>query len=111
MSNKRTVVILNQDQMGSGEPAFSQKILGTLLRKVLALEDLDAIVFYNTGVKLVARDSPVFVELNLLADKGIDLMPCGTCVEHYGVDVQVGKISDMDAILRELDGATKVVTI
>ncbi len=107
----RTVVILNQDQMGSGEPVFSQKILGTLLRKILAIKDLDAIVFYNTGLKLVAPDSHVFVELNLLGDKRIDLMPCGTCVEHYGVDVQVGELSAMDAILRELDQAEKVITI
>lgn len=107
----RTVLILNQDQLGQGEQAFSQKILGTLLRKSAAFKDLDAIVFYNTGVKLVAPDSPVFVELNMLAEQGIDLLPCGTCVEEYNVDVQVGDISDMDTILRELDAATKVITL
>ena len=107
----RTVIVFNQDQMGHGDREFSQKILGTLLRKVHAIKVLDAIVFYNTGVKLVDKDSPVIVEFSLLADRGVDLIPCGTCVEYYGVNVAAGTINDMDTILRELDGAAKVITI
>jgi len=107
----QTVVILNQDQMGHGDRALGQKILGTFLKKSIALPGFDAIVMFNTGVKLVAADSPVLTELKLLEERGIDLVPCGTCLQHFGITPAVGKIGDMDAIVRELGRAAKVITL
>ncbi|MCC7012762.1 MAG: sulfurtransferase-like selenium metabolism protein YedF [Planctomycetes bacterium] len=107
----RTVVLCTQDQMGHGDRELGRKILGTFLRKAIALDGLDAIVFYNFGVKLLAADSPVLTELTLLAERGIDLVPCGTCVEKLGIQLALGKVSDMDTILRELARAEKVITL
>ncbi|MCC6406945.1 MAG: DsrE family protein [Planctomycetes bacterium] len=107
----RTVVVLNQDQMGHGDRELGRKILATFLRKAIALEGLDAIVLYNSGVKLLAPDSPVLAELTLLAERGIDLVPCGTCVQHFGLTLATAKTSDMDTILRELAAAEKVITL
>ena len=107
----RTVVVLNQDQMGHGDRALGQRILGTFLRKSIALRDLDAIVMFNSGVRLLAKDSPVLAELTLLHERGVDLVPCGTCVEHFQVELATGRVSDMDTILRELDAAAKVITL
>jgi hypothetical protein len=107
----RTAVVLNQDQMGHGDRALGQRILATFLRKAIALRELDAIVMFNSGVRLVAADSPVLAELTLLHERGIDLVPCGTCLEHYRVQPAVGRSSDMDTILRELDAAAKVITL
>ncbi|MBL9076134.1 MAG: DsrE family protein [Planctomycetes bacterium] len=106
-----TIVVLNQDQMGHGDRQLGQKILGTFLKKSIGLPDFGAIVFFNAGVKLVAADSPVLTELRLLEERGVDLVPCGTCLQHFGVTPAVGKVSDMDTIVRELGRATKVVTL
>ena len=106
-----TVVVLNQDQMGHGDRALGQKILGTFLKKAIALPDFSAIVFWNSGVKLVGPDSPVLAELRLLEERGVDLVPCGTCLQHFGVSPAVGRTADMDSILRELGQATKVITL
>lgn len=106
-----TIVVLNQDQMGHGDRALGQKILGTFLRKSIALPEFRAILLYNAGVKLVAADSPVLAELRLLEERGVDLVPCGTCLSHYGIAPAVGKVGDMDAIVRELDRAAKVITL
>jgi hypothetical protein len=107
----RTVVVLNQDQMGHGDRELGQRILATFLRKAIALDGLDAIVLYNSGVRLLAQDSPVRTELTLLAERGVDLVPCGTCVQHFGLDIAPAKVSDMDTILRELGAAQKVITL
>jgi len=106
-----TVVVLNQDQMGHGDRALGQKILATFLKKSIRLRDFTAIVMFNSGVKLVAPDSPVLAELRALEERGVDLVPCGTCLQHFGVTPAVGKTSDMDTILAELDRAAKVVTL
>lgn len=107
----RTVVVLNQDQMGHGDRELGRRILATFLRKAPALEGLDALVFYNAGVKLLAADSPLLPELTLLAERGVDLLPCGTCLQHFGLQPALGHASDMDSILRELAAAQKVITL
>lgn len=106
-----TVLVLNQDQMGHGDRALCQKVLGTFLKKAIALHGLTAIAFYAAGVKLVAADSPVLTELKLLEERGIDILPCGTCLNHFGVAPAVGKVSDMDTIVAELARAAKVITL
>ena len=106
-----TVVVLDQDQMGHGDRTLGQKILGTFLKKAIRLPDCTAIVFYNAGVRLVAEGSPVLAELRLLEERGVDLVPCGTCLQHFGIEPAVGKVSDMDTILDEIGRATKVITL
>ena len=108
-----TVVILNTNQMGHGEARLGRKILGTCLRKLVSMPDLSAIVLYNAGVKLATKDSPVAIELRQLHEQGVDLLPCGTCLEYYGLQEQiiVEQPSSMDDILACLGGADKVITL
>lgn len=106
-----TIVVMNQDQMGHGDRELGQKILGTFLKKSISLPDFSAVVFFNSGVRLVAADSPVLTELKLLEERGVDLVPCGTCLSHFGITPAVGKVADMDSIVRELGRAAKVVTL
>jgi hypothetical protein len=106
-----TVVVVGQDQMGSGDRELGQKILGTFLRKARRLRDLEAIVMFNTGVRLLEEGSPWLADLVALEELGVELMPCGTCLEHLGTKLAHGRPSDMDSILRELDRALKVVTL
>jgi hypothetical protein len=107
----RTVLVLNHDQMGHGDSALGQKILATLLRKATALTGLTAIVLYNSGVRLACAGSPVLPELAQLHDAGVDLRPCGTCLEYYQLKLAVGQVSNMDEILAELARAEKVITL
>lgn len=107
----QTILVLNNDQMGQGDRELGQRVLTTFLQKAIALAGLDAVLFYNAGVKLVAADSPVLAELRELERRGIDLIPCGTCVQAYGIEVQAGTISDMDTILQEMNTAQKVITL
>jgi hypothetical protein len=106
-----TIVVCNQDQMGHGDAALGQKILGTFLKKSIALPEFRAILFYNAGVKLVGPESPVLLELRLLEERGVDLVPCGTCLAHFGITPAVGQVADMDSIVRELGRAAKVITL
>lgn len=107
----KTVLVMNQDQMGHGDRELGQRVLTTFLQKAIAIEGLEAVLLYNAGAQLVGADSPVLAELRELENRGVDLIPCGTCVQAYEVDVQVGQISDMDTIVRELSAAQKVITL
>lgn len=107
----KTVIVLNNDQMGHGAPELGQKILATFLRKLPAMRNVTGIVLYNSGVKLIAAGSPVLAELTHLHEAGVDLRPCTTCLDFYGLQPAVGAASNMDEIIRELDGAEKVITL
>lgn len=107
----KTVVVLNHDHMGHGDPELGTRILKTFLQKARTLSGLEALVFYNAGVRLVAADSPVLAEITLLEEHGVDVLPCGTCLTHYGITPAVGEVHSMDDILTEIDRAEKVFTL
>jgi intracellular sulfur oxidation DsrE/DsrF family protein len=109
----RTVIIVNQAQMGVGDVELGRRILAACLRKLASFSGLEAIVLYNTGVTLATKGSFVAAELSELHQKGIDVLACGTCVEHFGIRDQMlfDPVSNMDEILACLRDAEKVVTL
>ncbi len=109
-----TVVVVNGDSMGTGDVALGRKLLGNFLRTLVDLDPKPgAIVFYNTGVKLLSVMTPFRTELKALEDAGVDLLGCGTCLAHYGLTekLAVGEVSDMRAIAGRLLAARSVVTV
>lgn len=110
----KTVVIVNQDQMGSGDAQLGRRLLQTFLTKApRALRELEAIVFYNSGVRCLVEGSEMAAPLKTLEDEGVELIACGTCVDALGLreHIVVGEIKGMDDILAELEGAEKVLTL
>ena len=109
----KTVLVLGRYGMGEGDPALGLKILGTFLGKSPAIRDLHAIVLFNAGVKLAVEGSPVLPVLSQLHENGIEILPCGTCVEFFGLKdkLRIGPASNMDAIIAELSAAEKVITL
>ncbi len=107
----KTVLILNDDQMGRGDAELGRKLLQVYLRKTPAKGKVTAVVMYNAGVKLLAKDSALLPEMHGLDQAGIDLMPCVTCIEHYGIELAFGDASNMDDIVAELTRAEKVITL
>ncbi len=108
-----TVLALGHDGMGHGDEELGRRVLGTFLRKSPAIRKLRAVVLFNSGVKLAVEGSPVLAELRQLHDNGVDICPCGTCLEHFGLThkVAVGAVSNMDAIIDEMNRAEKVITL
>jgi selenium metabolism protein YedF len=109
----KTILVLGHDGMGHGDADLGRRILGTFLRKSPAIRKLQAVVLFNDGVKLAVEGSPVLAELRQLHDQGVDIYPCGTCLEHFGLTskLAVGAVSNMDAIIDEMNRAEKVITL
>lgn len=108
----QTVLLLTRDQMGDGDRELGRRLLGAMLRKVSHhIPQLSAIAFYNGGVKLLSPGSEFLGDFTHLQEQGVDLLPCGTCLDHFGITPAVGEASDMDTILAEVARAAKTVTI
>jgi selenium metabolism protein YedF len=109
-----TTVVVNRDTLGHGSDELGQALVGNFLRKLWASEQHPAaIVFYNSGVRLLSAGSAVLDALDGLARGGVDLIACGTCVRFYGLEERMaaGRVSDMQEIVSRLMESDRVITI
>jgi intracellular sulfur oxidation DsrE/DsrF family protein len=100
--------------MGHGDKELGSALMGNLLRKLWSMETKPArILFYNSGVKLLAADSPCLDGLDSLYGAGVDLIACGTCVDKFGLrgKLALGRVSDMQEIAEVIMTSPTVVTI
>ncbi|MBU8921415.1 MAG: sulfurtransferase-like selenium metabolism protein YedF [Bacteroidales bacterium] len=69
------------------------------------------IILYHKGIDLALDDSPVVNNLKDLEAMGVEVVLCGTCVDHYEVKERVaaGKISNAYDILTALAEADHLV--
>jgi selenium metabolism protein YedF len=110
----KTAIVINSATLGVGPEELGEKMMGSFLRKLWAeASKPDTIIFYNSGVKLVAEGSPMLDALTELGAAGVDLIVCGTCVGYYKLNgtVRVGRVSEMREIVSILLQAEKVIGI
>ncbi len=69
------------------------------------------IVFYNNGVKLVTKSSPVIDHLRDLEKMGVELLLCATCVSFYNLEDQIGAgiLSNMYVIAEAMASAGNIL--
>ena len=109
------VLVVPGEFMGRGEHAeLGQILVRGFFHALGEVEPLpDAIIFFNSGVKLVVEGSPVLEDLQALRARGVELLACGTCLGYYDLreKVAVGEVSNMYTIAETMLGAGKVVTL
>ncbi len=112
--NSGIVILLTDDGMGHAEPELRRKLPRIYLTMLLENSFLpEAICFYGDGVKLVVEGSPVLDLLQQLEEKGVVLISCVTCINHYNLaeKVAVGVIGGMHDIVAAQWRAGKVITL
>ena len=109
----KTVVVVNSEGMGQGNPALARRLMLPFLEQLRRHDHVDAFVLYNTGVKLAAEGSELIGPLAALHEKGTDVLCCGTCVGARGLEgkIRAGRVSNMEEIVKTLMGAEKTVTL
>ncbi len=107
-----TVLFLAKDTFGDGDPELSRTLVNLFLQTALeAGHQPRAILMANSGVKLMAPDSPVLKVLEDFKRRGCEVLACGLCLEFYGLKEKVPKeqITNMFAICEYLFAADKVL--
>jgi selenium metabolism protein YedF len=95
------VVCVKSDKMGGGDPDLGKMLMEIFLDNLKLQEHLPThVILYNAGVKLAMKDSQVCSSLSELEELGCRIMLCGTCIDHYGLqyEIGVGMISNMVTI-------------
>ncbi|MBS1957204.1 MAG: sulfurtransferase-like selenium metabolism protein YedF [Cyanobacteria bacterium SZAS-4] len=107
------VVFLGKDKFGDGDPEFSTTLLNMFLQTMFESGQRPrALLMANTGVRLMAPDSPALKVLNDFKEAGCDVLACGLCVEFYGLKgkIPVEQITNMFAICEYIFAADKVIS-
>lgn len=110
----KTAIVINSESFGKGDDELGKKLLGAFLRKLWGEQQLpEIIICYNSGVKLLAKGSLVLDALDGLSLKGVEIIACGTCIDHYdlGNSIKVGRRSDMAEIVSIMMNSDKVITV
>jgi selenium metabolism protein YedF len=107
-----TLVQVTADTMGSGDDELGGLLLRSFIKTQPELDTVpDAIVFYNSGVKLCCEGSLLLDDLRALEAAGIEIIACGTCLNYFELAdrLAVGRVTDMLEIAGRLAAAGRVV--
>lgn len=106
------VVCVKGELMGEGDPELGKLLMETFVDNLKLQEQLPThVVLYNGGVKLAMKQSQACASLSELEQLGTRIMLCGTCIDHFGLqyDIGVGMISNMLVITETLTSAGHVI--
>ncbi len=107
-----TIVVLSSDKMGEGDEKLGHILMKGFIYALTELEVLpETVLMYNNGVKLAAEGSESLADLKLLESQGVEILSCGTCLNHYQLTEKlgVGSITNMYTIVEKLSQAGKVI--
>ena len=112
MEEAGVVVLIGASQAVAESDELGRLLARNFLRTLAASATKPAcIVFVNAGVFLACEGSEVLEELRALAEAGVDVLSCGTCVDFFKVREQVaaGTVSNMQVIVEKLLTAHHVI--
>lgn len=108
-----TVVLVKSQYMGAGDDELGAILMRGFFHALQQLDEPPAqIIFLNSGVRLAIADSPVLADVQALAQRGVEVWSCGTCLNFFKLTDQlaVGQVSNMYSILEMLMAAGRIVT-
>lgn len=112
-TDPKIVVYVGADQMGRGSEELGKKLMRGFLRTWLDSPTKPwRMVFINSGVRLTTIDEETPEVLELLAERGVEILTCGTCLQHFGLEkhLRVGKVTNMYEVVETLGAAGRVVS-
>jgi selenium metabolism protein YedF len=107
-----TVVQITSSTMGAGDDELGALLLRSFIKTQPELDTLpDAVIFYNSGVKLCCEGSLLLDDIRALEASGIEIIACGTCLNFFELadQLEVGRVTDMLEIAGRLAAAGRVV--
>ncbi len=107
-----TVVVISSATMGEGDPELGRILMKGFLYALTQLDTLPkTLLFYNGGAFLTCEASASLEDLKSLEAQGVQILTCGTCLNHYGLTekLKVGEVTNMYVIAETMAGASKLI--
>lgn len=111
-SKNGTVVVLSSDCMGSGDEVLGRQLMKGFVFALTKQEELpEKVILYNRGAFLSSQVKETIEDLKILEEDGVEILTCGTCLNHYGLTEQlaVGTTTNMYEIAESMMMASLIV--
>jgi selenium metabolism protein YedF len=108
------VLVVPADTMGRDNAELGSVLIRGFFHTLGEVEPLpEAIILFNTGVRLACEGSSVLDDLCALEAEGIEILACGTCLNYFELTekLSVGQVSNMYDIAETMLRAGKVVNL
>ena len=108
----KLVISVYTDCMGRGDDELGHKLMKAFIFAVTQQEELPAtMLFYNGGAAVTCEGSASLEDLQKLESLGVEILTCGTCLNHYGLaeNLAVGGVTNMYTIVELLMTADVVI--
>ncbi len=113
-AEKETIVMITSSTLGQGSEELGKILMRSFIFTLKETEPLPSkILFLNSGVFLTTAGSPVLDELKELAEMGVEIFSCGTCLDYYELKekLAVGHITNMYDTVEAVQAAAKCITL
>lgn len=110
--NRRLAVLITTPTIGTGNDSLGAKLMNNFLATLPELApELWRIILLNGGVTLSSADNPALPALQHLEQSGVQVLVCGTCLEHFGLMAKkaVGETTNMLDVVTSLQLADSVI--
>lgn len=108
------VLVISQDVMGRGNDDLGHILIRSFFHTLAeTLPAPDCIIFFNSGVKLVADGSEVIDDIRLLEKNGVKILSCGTCLDYFQLKdtLAAGSVSNMYEIKEMMLTASSTINL
>lgn len=113
-AEKKIMVMITTDRMGYGDDTLGAKLMTNFINTLKEMgPDLWRLVLVNNGVKLAVQGADVLPSLLNLESEGLQILVCGTCLDHYGLldQKRVGETTNMLDIVTAMQLSDQVINI
>jgi selenium metabolism protein YedF len=105
------VFVITSDAIGRGDDDLGRLLMSSFLRLLAESREKPAtMVFLNSGVRLVCEGSSFLAYLKQLAEQGVEILACTTCLEYFDLreKVAVGRPTTMAKTIESMLAAEAV---
>lgn len=106
------ILVFAKNKIGEGAEELGKMLVSGFLSTFKEMNKLpQKVIFLNSGIELVLKNSSSISILKEYENKGVELLICGTCLEYYkkSEEVVIGKVSNAYDILNATLNAGKVI--
>jgi selenium metabolism protein YedF len=111
---RKSVIIVTSDRLGDGADELGRLLMKNFIITLLDLECLpDRMLFLNSGVLLTTDGSDVLEALDVLGNRGVEILSCGVCLDYFHKKEQLkaGTVTNMFTIAESLLQAGSVIRL
>lgn len=108
------VVAIGGNSMGRGSEELGRILIKGFIYSLSQLSPLpQAVLFFNSGVKLTFAGANTVDDIQALKDGGCVVWVCGTCVDYFKDEgtVAVGDVTNMYGIVEAMNAGRRLISI